>query len=135
MSLLSRIPGELRDEIVAHAREELPNECCGIVAAQDGGAVKLYRAANAEASPVRYGLDPQEQYRIMSEIEDNGWALGAIYHSHTHSPAYPSQTDVNLAFYPEALYLIVSLQRPEHPDLRAFRIVDGQISDAPLSIT
>ena len=135
MSLLSRIPGELRDEIVAHAREELPNECCGIVAAQDGGAVKLYRAANAEASPVRYGLDPQEQYRIMSEIEDNGWTLGAIYHSHTHSPAYPSQTDVNLAFYPEALYLIVSLQRPEHPDLRAFRIVDGQISDAPLSIT
>jgi [CysO sulfur-carrier protein]-S-L-cysteine hydrolase len=130
-----RIPRVTVDEMVAHAREELPNECCGIVAAKDGSAVKLYRATNAEASPVRYGLDPHEQYRIMSEIDDNGWTLGAIYHSHTRSPAYPSQTDVNLAFYPEALYLIVSLQQPERPDLRAFRIVDSQISEAPLAIT
>jgi proteasome lid subunit RPN8/RPN11 len=132
---LARISRDQADEIVAHAHEELPNECCGIVAAKDGGAVKLYRAANAEASPVRYGLDPHEQYRIMSEIEQNGWTLGAIYHSHTRSPAYPSQTDVNLAFYPDALYLIVSLQQPDRPDLRAFRIVDSQISEVPLSIT
>ena len=122
------------DEIVAHARDELPNECCGLIAAEDGRAVKLFRTSNAEASPVRYGLDPREQYRIMMEIERGGWILGAIYHSHTRSPAYPSQTDVNLAFYPDALYLIVSLQDTDRPDLRAYRIVDGQIDEVELSV-
>jgi proteasome lid subunit RPN8/RPN11 len=122
------------DEILAHAREDAPNECCGIVAARDGRAVKVYRATNAEASPVRYGLDPREQYRIMTEIEESGWALGAIYHSHIRSPAYPSQTDVNLAFYPDALYLIVSLQDDQRPELRAFRIADGQIDEVGLAI-
>lgn len=124
----------LIDEIVAHARDELPNECCGIVAADDGTAVQVFRAVNAEASPVRYGLDPKDQFRIMKEIDDNGWSLGAIYHSHTRSPAYPSQTDVNLAFYPEALYLIVSLADPAEPEIKAFRIVEGKIEEAELSI-
>jgi proteasome lid subunit RPN8/RPN11 len=97
--------------------------------------VKLFRATNAEASPVRYGLDPQEQYRIMTEIEKQGWTLAAIYHSHTRSSAYPSQTDVNLAFYPDALYLIVSLQDLERPDLRAFRIVDQRVEEVELAIS
>lgn len=121
-------------EIVAHARDELPNECCGIVASDDGNAVEVFRAANAEASPVRYGLDPRDQYRIMKEIDDKGWSLGAIYHSHTRSPAYPSQTDVNLAFYPEALYLIVSLADPAGPEVKAFRIVEGKIEEAELTV-
>ena len=129
-----RVTRPFVDEILAHARDDAPNECCGIVASEDGRAVKVYRATNAEASPVRYGLDPREQYRIMKDIEESGWALGAIYHSHTRSPAYPSQTDVNLAFYPEALYLIVSLQDPDQPDLRAFRIVDGEIDEVGLAI-
>jgi len=129
------IPQKLYDEILQHARDEVPNECCGIVASSDGAAIRVFRATNAEASPVRYGLDPQEQYRIMMEIEERGWTLGAIYHSHTRSPAYPSQTDVNLAFYPDALYLIVSLQNPERPDLRAFTIVDRKIDEVELSIT
>jgi proteasome lid subunit RPN8/RPN11 len=129
-----RIARSFVDEMIAHARDDAPNECCGIVAANDGRAVKLYRATNAAASPVRYGLDPREQYRIMKEIDESGWALGAIYHSHTRSPAYPSQTDVNLAFYPDALYLIVSLEDSERPDVRAFRIVDGQIDEVELGI-
>jgi proteasome lid subunit RPN8/RPN11 len=129
-----KIDSAMVDEIVAHARDELPNECCGLIAAEDGRAVKLFRTSNAEASPVRYGLDPREQYRIMMEIERGGWMLGAIYHSHTRSPAYPSQTDVNLAFYPDALYLIVSLQDTDRPDLRAYRIVDGQIDEVELSV-
>jgi [CysO sulfur-carrier protein]-S-L-cysteine hydrolase len=123
------------DELIAHARDELPNECCGIIAAQEGHAVKLFRATNAQASPVRYGLDPREQYRIMMEIDERGWTLGAIYHSHTRSLAYPSQTDVNLAFYPDALYLIVSLQDAERPDLRAFRIVDERIDEVELAVS
>lgn len=104
------------------------------MAAESGRAVKVFRATNAEASPVRYGLDPREQYQIMTEIDRSGWTLGAIYHSHTRSPAYPSQTDVNLAFYPDALYLIVSLEDPERPDLRAFRIVDQKIDEVALEV-
>jgi proteasome lid subunit RPN8/RPN11 len=130
--ILSR---NLYEEIVAHARAEVPNECCGIVAARDGAAVKVFRATNAEASPVRYGLDPQEQYEIMMEIDEQGWTLGAIYHSHTRSAAYPSPTDVNLDFYPDALYLIVSLQDPDRPDLRAFSIVDSEIDEVELSVS
>ena len=120
------------DEIVAHAREEAPNECCGIVASSGGATVKVFRATNAEASPVRYSLDPREQYEITKEIETRGWELGAIYHSHTRSPAYPSQTDVNLAFYPDALYVIVSLAGENAPDLRAFKIAGEQIEEVPL---
>jgi proteasome lid subunit RPN8/RPN11 len=129
-----RISRAFIDEIVQHARDEAPNECCGIVAAKDGSAVKVFRAVNAEASPVRYGLDPEDQYRIMKEIDDAGWSLGAIYHSHTASAAYPSQTDVNLAFYPDSLYVIVSLQDPQRPDVRAFRIVERRIEEAGLTI-
>jgi [CysO sulfur-carrier protein]-S-L-cysteine hydrolase len=127
-----RISREHIDEIVAHAREDAPNECCGIVATSNGAAVKVFRATNAEASPVRYSLDPRQQYEITMEIEKQGWELGAIYHSHTRSPAYPSQTDVNLAFYPDALYLIVSLVGADAPDLRAFRITEEQIEEVPL---
>jgi proteasome lid subunit RPN8/RPN11 len=127
-----RIARDLVEQIVAHAREDLPNECCGIVASRDGEAVKVYRATNAEASPFRYALEPREQYRITMDIEDAGLDLGAIYHSHTKSPAYPSQTDVNLAFYPDALYVIVSLADRDSPDVRAFRIKDGRIDDAEL---
>jgi [CysO sulfur-carrier protein]-S-L-cysteine hydrolase len=129
------LPRQFFDEIVDHARVEVPNECCGIVASRDGAAVKVFRATNAEASPVRYGLDPQEQYKIMMEIDEQGWTLGAIYHSHTRSAAYPSQTDVNLAFYPDALYLIVSLRDPDRPELRAFSIVDSEIDEVELSVS
>jgi len=129
-----KISRALLDEMVEHARDDLPNECCGIVASRDGAALKVYRATNAEASPARYSLDPREQYRITMEIEDAGLELGAIYHSHTRSEAYPSQTDVNLAFYPDALYLIVSLRDRDAPDVRAFRIVDEQIEEVALSV-
>jgi proteasome lid subunit RPN8/RPN11 len=130
-----QFPRPIVDELIAHARDDAPNECCGIVAAQDGRAVKLFRAANAEASPMRYSLDPREQYEITMEIERSGWELGVIYHSHTRSPAYPSQTDVNLAFYPDALYVIVSVVEPDSPEVKAFRIVDRQIEEVPLEIS
>ena len=129
-----KISREHIDEIVAHAREEAPNECCGIVASTDGAAVKVFRATNAEASPVRYSLDPNEQLRITNEIEGAGWELGAIYHSHVRSEPYPSQTDVNLAFYPDAIYVIVSLRNPDEPEVRSFRIADERVEEVPLSV-
>jgi proteasome lid subunit RPN8/RPN11 len=128
-----RISRELYEQIVAHARSEAPNECCGMVASRDGEAVKVYRAKNAAASPLRYEIDGAEQYRIQMQIEDSDLELGAIYHSHTRTEPYPSQTDINLAFYPDALYLIVGLAS-EEPEVRAFAIRDGQVHDAELEV-
>lgn len=129
-----RIARELIDEVIAHALADAPNECCGMIATSAGTAVKVYRATNSAASPLRYEIDGLEQYRIQTEIEDSGWELGAIYHSHTRSAPYPSQTDVNLAFYPEALYVIVGAAA-EPPEVRAFRIVDQRISEVALEVT
>jgi [CysO sulfur-carrier protein]-S-L-cysteine hydrolase len=128
-----RIPKAIYEELLEHAREDAPNECCGLIGGEDGVAKTVYRARNAEASPLRYNLDPQDQFRIMTEMEERGEELAAIYHSHTGSPAYPSQTDINLAAYPDALYLIVSLAEGEK-DLRGFRIMDGEVTEVDLEI-
>jgi [CysO sulfur-carrier protein]-S-L-cysteine hydrolase len=128
-----RISQALLDEIVEHARAEAPNECCGMIATQDGVAVAVHRARNAAASPLRYEMDGMEQYKIQTAIDDGGYELGAIYHSHTRSDPQPSQTDINLAFYPDALYLIVGV-KGEEPDVRAWRIVDGAVSEAALEV-
>ena len=128
-----RISRQLLDDVIAHARADAPNECCGMIASSNGEAVAVHRARNAAASPFRYEMDGMEQYRIQTAIEDAGHELGAIYHSHTRSAPEPSQTDINLAFYPEALYVIVGLKGPE-PDVRAWLIVDGTVSAATLEI-
>ena len=128
-----RIARQLFEEIVSHAREEAPNECCGMVASRNGEAVEVFRATNAAASPLRYEIDGAEQYGIQMRIEDAGLELGAIYHSHTRTEPYPSQTDINLAFYPDALYVIVGLADTE-PDVRAFSIRDGRVSEAELVV-
>jgi [CysO sulfur-carrier protein]-S-L-cysteine hydrolase len=129
-----RIAQPLIDEIVAHAREDLPNECCGMVGGSDAEARTVYRAENAEASPFRYSIDANEQFRLMREVEEAGEELIGIYHSHTKSPAYPSQTDVNLAGWPDAVYLIASLANADVPAVKGFWIRDGQISEAELVV-
>jgi proteasome lid subunit RPN8/RPN11 len=131
--LAVRIPRQIHDELLAHAREDAPNECCGLIGGSDGVANTVYRARNAEASPLRYNLDPQDQFRIMTEMEERGEELSAIYHSHTASPAYPSQTDINLAAYPDALYLIVSLAEGEK-ELRGYEIKDGEVTEVELAV-
>jgi len=130
-----RIGPDIVEEIVTHARREAPNECCGMIGARDGEATSLYRARNAEASPLRYTVHPQDQLRIMEQIDERGEQLAAIYHSHTSSPAYPSQTDVNLAEnWPDPLYLICSVADPDSPDLRGFAIRDGDVEEADLRV-
>ena len=128
-----RISRELLDDVIAHARADAPNECVGMISSRAGEAVAVHRARNAAASPLRYEIDGMEQYKIQNAIEDAGLELGAIYHSHTRSDPLPSQTDINLAFYPDALYVIVGLKADE-PDVRAWRIVDGQVSEAQLEV-
>jgi len=127
------LPQAFIDEMIAHATEDAPNECCGIIAGDDGRAVKLFRAMNAEASPYRYNVEPKDLFRIFGECEENGWGFLAIYHSHTASEAYPSPTDVRLASWPEAYYVLVSLRDADQPVVRAFRILDGAISEEELT--
>ena len=124
------------DEIVAQARAEAPNECCGIVGSRDGRAVRLFKARNARASPLAYDIDGRDLQRIYDEIDNDDLEVGVIYHSHTRSDPVPSETDINLAspFLPDAIYLIVGVKDPDHEDLRAWHIRDGQYSEADLEI-
>ena len=131
-----RIARSMLDEIVAQARDEAPNECCGIVGSRNGEAVRLFKARNARASPLAYDIDGRDLQRIYDEIDRDELQVGVIYHSHTRSDPVPSQTDINLAspFLPDAVYLIVGVKDPERDDLRAWHIRDAQVSEAPLEI-
>jgi proteasome lid subunit RPN8/RPN11 len=128
-----KISQDLIDEILAHSREDAPNECCGLVGGRDGGATAVYRARNEFESPLRYNVHPSDLLRITNEIDEAGEELLAIYHSHTRSEAYPSQTDVNLAAnWPDPIYLICSLQDPDDPVVRGFAIRGGEIEEVSL---
>lgn len=129
-----RIERRYVDDMIAHAREEAPNECCGILAGKDERVLQLYRAPNAEQSSYRYNVDSRDLFRIHRECEERGWEFVGIYHSHTFTEAYPSPTDVRLAFWPEALYFLVSLQDSQNPEVRAYRIVESQVSEEELEI-
>ncbi len=158
---MSRIPRAVVDEMVAHAREELPNEACGMVHAKDGAPVAVHRVPNHgggrdEAtgqyfgSPYRYVMDAREMFKLERQRDKDDELLFAIYHSHVASPAYPSPTDVRLAFfpppddqfgfdrepaYPETMYILVSLAS-EPPDVRAFWIRrGGEVVEEPIEIT
>lgn len=129
-----RLPKQYVDDMVKHAQEDDPDECCGIIAGRNGRPTKLYRMSNVEHSPYRYSMDTKELFKTYREIEDGGSELMAIYHSHTHTEAYPSATDVRLASWPEAFYILVSLMNKESPAVRSYRIVDGKIIPEPLEV-
>jgi [CysO sulfur-carrier protein]-S-L-cysteine hydrolase len=131
-----RIAQSLIDEMVAHARADLPNECCGMVGGSDGEARVVVPIANSAASPLRYEMDPQGQFDGLKAIEGDGMELLGIYHSHTKSAAYPSQTDVNQAVaWPEQIYVIVSLAEEDAPDVKAYLLKDLKIADVEISVT
>jgi [CysO sulfur-carrier protein]-S-L-cysteine hydrolase len=118
------------DELIAHAREEAPNECCGYARAKDGAVDAVYRAVNERRSP--YGFEfGFEALQATNDLDDEGWEV-ATYHSHPRSAAEPSQTDINLATYPSWTYLIVSLAGDPH--VRAWRIADGEVDEQPIEI-
>ena len=122
-------------QIEAHARSEYPHEACGLLGGRNGRVESVYPLPNTELSSTRYLADPVAQLRAMLEIEDRGWDIVAIYHSHPASPPYPSDTDLEMACYPESLYLIISLVEQRHPALRAFRIQDGEIQEVEMSVS
>src|SRR5215208_274564 len=131
-----RIASSMLDRIVAQARAEAPNECCGIVGSRDGEAVQLFPARNARASPLAYDIDGTDLQRIYDELDRNGLEVGIIYHSHTRSDPVPSQTDINLAspFLPDAVYVIVGVKDPDRDDIRAWSIRDGRYAEAALDV-
>ncbi len=123
---------DFREQMIAHAREQFPKECCGMLAGVDGKPVNVVRATNSEDSEFRYRVDDQDLLRFLRDNDDNGWDFLAVYHSHTRSEAYPSPTDVRLASnWPDPYYVLVSLEDQENPVVRAFRITDGEISEVP----
>jgi proteasome lid subunit RPN8/RPN11 len=118
--------------LVAHARDGYPNEACALLAGRDGSVERVYALPNAEASPTFYVIDSKVQLKVMAEMDDLGLDLVGIFHSHVATEAYPSRTDVELAAYPDAAYLILSLADQDAPVLRAFRIRDGQVAEEAL---
>jgi len=132
---VAELDGVLYKEIVEHALREFPNESCGLIAAQEGVPTKVFTMTNADASPVTYRLDGLEQLHVFDRMDEDGLELWAIYHSHTHSEAYPSDTDIRLAFYPDSRYILLSLQDRSEPVARSFFIVDGAVTEEELTIT
>ncbi len=136
----ARIDGRLQldratyDALVEHARSDFPYEVCGLLAGTGGRVTKHYRIPNGARSMTYYSMDPKAMLHAMNEIDEEDWDLLAIYHSHTHTEAFPSPTDVELAFYPDAVYLIVSLQDDEAPVIRGFGITDGTITERLLLV-
>jgi proteasome lid subunit RPN8/RPN11 len=138
---LMQIDRALYDEMVAHALAEAPNECCGMVGSEAGVAKRVFRATNIHASPLRYEIEAGEMFSLLSEIEQAGWELGAIYHSHTRSAPYPSQTDINIAvppdlgqpLWPGTIYVIVGVAG-EQPDVRGYRLDADGVAEVALSV-
>ncbi len=153
------IPQAIVDEMLAHARELDPFECCGLLAGKDGRVVAHYPITNTVArdqraipvfqeanvkqlgelseatrAEVAYFMDPKELLTAFKDIRQRNLELSVIYHSHTHSPAYPSQTDIGLAYYPEAAYVIISLENKAKPDLRAFWIIEQRVRPAEFQV-
>jgi proteasome lid subunit RPN8/RPN11 len=134
------IPRSIAEAMLAHARAELPNEAVALLSGSlaAGRASGFYPARNAEASPLRYSVHPDDLVRIVFAIEDAGADLVAIFHSHTRSAAVPSATDRRAAMYPEPFYVLATLAQPDAPPeqaLRAWRIHGGQTFEVPLTVT
>lgn len=125
------------DQMIAHALEDAPNECCGLIAAREGRVTALHRAVNAEASPYRFSIDFREQRRIEEAMDAAGDSLAGFYHSHTGSPARPSPTDIRMmsAFFgPPYVHVVVSIANRERPDVRIFHIEDEAATEREFAL-
>jgi [CysO sulfur-carrier protein]-S-L-cysteine hydrolase len=139
----ARLPADIREALVAHARAGYPNEACGLIsgtapAAEGGAALAFHPTRNRAASPLRYEIEPDDLLRVSLAIDDADQVIWGIVHSHVRSPARPSPTDVGLAFYPDALHVLVSLAEAEADpasgaeSVRAWRIVDRAVFEVAL---
>ena len=129
-----RLPADIRDKIVAHARRDHPDEACGIVAGRDGQPERVIEMDNAERSPTFYRFDAIEQLQVWREMDERHEEPVVIYHSHTATEAYPSRTDIALANEPAAHYVLISTRDTAAAELRSYRIVDGSVTEEPVEI-
>jgi proteasome lid subunit RPN8/RPN11 len=122
-------------QLIALARRDAPNETCGIIAGKNNRALKIYSLPNDASNPrIEYNAEPRALIAAFREIEANGWEHLAIFHSHPATPAYPSPTDIARAFYPDAIYILISLMHPEQAMVRAFQIREGRVSEITLEV-
>lgn len=128
-----KIPKSIYEAMIEHARREAPLECCGILAGKVGMVKKAFEMRNEEQSSVRYSISPQEQMRVFENLEKESLEMIGIYHSHTHTQAYPSETDVKMAFYPDISSIIISL-KDEIPVVKAFRIKKDEIDTEEIQV-
>lgn len=120
---------ELFSRVVRHCNREFPNEACGILAGRLGKVESVYEMTNVDKSPSNFFMDSKEQLKVMKEIRNLGLDFMGIYHSHVACEAYPSKMDVELAFYVEVSYVIITIQDRNNPRIRSFRIVEGNITE------
>jgi proteasome lid subunit RPN8/RPN11 len=124
---MMQIPKEIYQRMIDHARRESPLECCGILGGRDKTVERAFELQNAEKSPTRYSMSPSEQVRVFEEMEKESLEMIAVYHSHTHTIPFPSETDVKLAFYPDISSVIISLKDEKDPVVKAFQIKEEAI--------
>lgn len=127
-----KIQQHVIDAMIAHARDEDPNECCGLLVGCDGVVDECIRARNLRASPTEYLVDPADHFEAIRQARAAGRTIVGAYHSHPRSPAVPSPTDVSEAHYPEFVYVIVSLAAPGTPDVHAYAIRGGRFASIEL---
>lgn len=129
------LPAAMREEIIVHAREEKPRECCGVIIGPPGEAAELRRMTNTYAGDDFYDVDGGELLALLKELDERSWELLAIYHSHPVSPARPSPRDIEYAGYPDSAYIICSLEDDQNPVINAFTInLDGQVAELTIAI-
>lgn len=128
------IPKKLYDDMISHCRSVYPYEACGLLAGKGRAIERIYQMTNIEQSGVSYMMDPGEQFSAMKEMRADSTHIVAIYHSHTHSHAYPSQKDVDLAFYADSVYIIVSLVNLDSPEVRGFRITERDVREIGIGL-
>ncbi len=119
--------------MIEHAQREAPLECCGILAGKNGVVEKTFEMRNQEQSPIRYSISPQDQIKVFENLEKESLEMIGIYHSHTHTEAYPSETDIKMAFYPEISSIIISLKE-KVPIVKAFRIRKDGIDSEEIEV-
>ncbi|HEX6449856.1 MAG TPA: M67 family metallopeptidase [Trebonia sp.] len=131
------ISRELRDQIIAHARTDHPDEACGVIAGAIGSdkPERFIPMQNAERSPTFYRFDPLEQLKVWREMDDRDEEAVVIYHSHTATEAYPSRTDISYASEPQAHYVLASTRDPEIAEFRSYRIIDGEVTEEPVQVS
>jgi [CysO sulfur-carrier protein]-S-L-cysteine hydrolase len=134
MTSTVRLPISMRDQIFDHARREAPRECCGVIVGPSGELRELHELANTYKGVDFYEPEPNQLFQVYREADDRGWEFSAIYHSHPVSVAYPSKRDVEYAGWPESIYIICSLEEPQTPYLRAFKIVNGEITEHEIEL-